>query len=174
MARLIAILPVASYSLLRALSAHLIRIVQNASVNKMTIRNVGIVFSPTLSIPAGVFSMLLTDFEKVFNVDGSNDEDGEADGDGAETLNHTTSAVVEKQNGKEEDSDNDSLEDYGEVIAPSKGKERVRRPVAAKEKAERKANMRAKEEKVSKRNSMIYANTSADQMLGLGGRKLEG
>src|SRR5882762_10077307 len=71
---LIASLPIANYSLLRALTAHLILIVQNAGVNKMTMRNVGIVFSPTLGIPAGVFSLMLGEFNRVFNVDGV-DED---------------------------------------------------------------------------------------------------
>lgn len=32
----------------------------------MTIRNVGIVFSPTLSIPAPVFAMFLTEFDAIF------------------------------------------------------------------------------------------------------------
>ncbi|KAH9933347.1 uncharacterized protein B0H18DRAFT_983177 [Fomitopsis serialis] len=68
---LIASLPLANYSLLRALTAHLILIVQNAHVNKMTMRNVGIVFSPTLGIPAGVFSLMLGEFKRVFNVDGT-------------------------------------------------------------------------------------------------------
>ena len=68
---LIASLPIANYSLLRALTAHLILIVQNAHVNKMTMRNVGIVFSPTLGIPAGVFSLMLGEFKRVFNVDGT-------------------------------------------------------------------------------------------------------
>ena len=68
LSHLIAILPVANYSLLRALTAHLISIVQNANVNKMTMRNVGIVFSPTLGIPAGVFSLMLGEFNRVFNV----------------------------------------------------------------------------------------------------------
>ncbi|KAL4254831.1 Rho GTPase-activating protein [Abortiporus biennis] len=76
---LISCLPVANYSLLRALTAHLILIVQNAHVNKMTMRNVGIVFSPTLGIPAGVFSLMLGEFRRVFNVDGTQDEgDAEA------------------------------------------------------------------------------------------------
>ena len=70
LSQLIAALPVANYSLLRALTAHLILIVQNANVNKMTMRNVGIVFSPTLGIPAGVFSLMLSEFKRVFNVDG--------------------------------------------------------------------------------------------------------
>lgn len=69
LSQLIAALPLANYSLLRALTAHLILIVQNSSVNKMTMRNVGIVFSPTLGIPAGVFSLMLGEFNRVFNVD---------------------------------------------------------------------------------------------------------
>jgi len=64
-------LPLANYSLLRALTAHLILIVQNANINKMTMRNVGIVFSPTLGIPAGVFSLMLGEFNRVFNVEDS-------------------------------------------------------------------------------------------------------
>jgi len=68
---LISQLPLANYSLLRALTAHLILIVQNSHVNKMTMRNVGIVFSPTLGIPAGVFSLMLGEFNRVFNVDES-------------------------------------------------------------------------------------------------------
>jgi RalA-binding protein 1 len=35
----------------------------------MTMRNVGIVFSPTLGIPAGVFSLMLGEFTRVFSVD---------------------------------------------------------------------------------------------------------
>ena len=36
-------------------------------------RNVGIVFSPTLAIPAGVFSLMLGEFNRVFSVDDAND-----------------------------------------------------------------------------------------------------
>jgi RalA-binding protein 1 len=74
LSHLIAALPIANYSLLRALTAHLILVVQNSSVNKMTMRNVGIVFSPTLGIPAGVFSLMLGEFNRVFNVDADPDE----------------------------------------------------------------------------------------------------
>lgn len=76
LSHLIAALPIANYSLLRALTAHLILIVQNSSVNKMTMRNVGIVFSPTLGIPAGVFSLMLGEFNRVFNVDADTDDSG--------------------------------------------------------------------------------------------------
>ncbi|KAF7356794.1 hypothetical protein MVEN_01014700 [Mycena venus] len=75
LSQLIAALPIANYSLLRALTAHLILIVQNAAVNKMTMRNVGIVFSPTLGIPAGVFSLMLGEFNRVFNVDADGGEE---------------------------------------------------------------------------------------------------
>ena len=59
-------LPRPNLALLRALSLFLIEIVNNSDVNKMTVRNVGIVFAPTLNMPAPVFSMFLTDFESIF------------------------------------------------------------------------------------------------------------
>lgn len=59
-------LPKPNFTLLRALSAFLITVIDNSDVNKMSIRNVGIVFSPTLNIPAPVFSMFLTEFDAVF------------------------------------------------------------------------------------------------------------
>jgi RalA-binding protein 1 len=65
-------LPKPNLSLLRALSLFLIEIVNNSDVNKMTVRNVGIVFAPTLNIPAPVFSMFLTDFDSIFGDAGSN------------------------------------------------------------------------------------------------------
>ncbi|KAF9919149.1 hypothetical protein BX616_000837 [Lobosporangium transversale] len=65
--RLVASLPEANYTLLRALTAHLIEIVDNADINKMTARNVGIVFSPTLGIPAGVFALLMSNFDQIFH-----------------------------------------------------------------------------------------------------------
>ncbi|KAJ5084327.1 hypothetical protein NUU61_008906 [Penicillium alfredii] len=64
-------LPGPNLALLRALSQFLIEIVNNSDVNKMTVRNVGIVFAPTLNIPAPVFSMFLTDFDSIFG-DSSN------------------------------------------------------------------------------------------------------
>ena len=45
-------------------------------------RNVGIVFSPTLGIPAGVFSLMLAEFNRVFNVDATDDEPTLEDGSG--------------------------------------------------------------------------------------------
>ncbi|KAJ2160373.1 Rho GTPase activating protein [Coemansia sp. RSA 552] len=69
--RLVSDLPLANYTLLRALTAHLIRIVQKASTNRMTLRNIGIVFSPSLGIPVGVFSLLMVEFEYIFWVNDS-------------------------------------------------------------------------------------------------------
>ncbi|KAI5814829.1 hypothetical protein BZA77DRAFT_294720 [Pyronema omphalodes] len=63
-------LPAENFALLKALSGHLLRIVDNAAINKMTIRNVGIVFSPTLNIPAQVFSMFLHEYRYIFFRDG--------------------------------------------------------------------------------------------------------
>ena len=59
-------LPAVNFELIRAMSSFLISIVDNAAMNKMTVRNVGIVFAPTLNIPAPLISMFLTDFEDVF------------------------------------------------------------------------------------------------------------
>ncbi|KAI8077816.1 uncharacterized protein BX664DRAFT_287375, partial [Halteromyces radiatus] len=72
--RLVSLLPICNYTLLRTLSAHLIRIVQNAGVNKMTLRNLGIVFSATLGIPAVIFNLFLSEFDYVFWTKGSNDQ----------------------------------------------------------------------------------------------------
>lgn len=63
-------LPIENFSLLKALSGHLLRIVDNADINKMTIRNIGIVFSPTLNIPAQVFSMFLHEYRQIFFSEG--------------------------------------------------------------------------------------------------------
>lgn len=60
-------LPFANLMVLRALSEYLLEVVQNQERNKMTVKNVGIVFSPTLNIPAPVFSMFLTEFEAIFD-----------------------------------------------------------------------------------------------------------
>ncbi|KDN52383.1 RhoGAP-domain-containing protein [Tilletiaria anomala UBC 951] len=67
--QLVCMLPMPNYALLRILCGHLIKIIQHSDVNKMTMRNVGIVFSPTLAIPAGVFALFLTEFDWVFFTD---------------------------------------------------------------------------------------------------------
>ncbi|WVQ98272.1 hypothetical protein IAU59_005395 [Kwoniella sp. CBS 9459] len=67
LSRLVSELPPPNYALLRALTAHLILIVKNSQLNKMTLRNIGIVFSPTLGIPAGIFSELVSHFGAIFD-----------------------------------------------------------------------------------------------------------
>jgi RalA-binding protein 1 len=60
-------LPKVNFALLRALSEYLLEVVQNSDRNKMSVKNVCIVFSPTLNIPAPVFAMFLTEFDAIFN-----------------------------------------------------------------------------------------------------------
>ncbi|KAL9621243.1 MAG: hypothetical protein Q9160_004264 [Pyrenula sp. 1 TL-2023] len=60
-------LPPVNLALLKILSEYLTEIVNNAHKNKMNLRNVGIVFSPTLNIPPTVFSMFLTNYHDIFN-----------------------------------------------------------------------------------------------------------
>ncbi|GMK59290.1 hypothetical protein CspeluHIS016_0703050 [Cutaneotrichosporon spelunceum] len=70
LSRLVAELPPANYALLRAFTAHLILIVRNSAINKMTLRNIGIVFSPSLDIPAGIFYELVSRYGAIFDDDG--------------------------------------------------------------------------------------------------------
>jgi RalA-binding protein 1 len=62
-------LPQANATLLKYLIAFLIKIINHADQNKMTVRNVGIVFSPTLNIPAPVFALFLQNYEAIFGVE---------------------------------------------------------------------------------------------------------
>ena len=64
-------LPQANATLLKYLIAFLIKIISHADSNKMTVRNVGIVFSPTLNIPAPVFAMFLQQYEPIFGIEPS-------------------------------------------------------------------------------------------------------
>ncbi|KAG0651176.1 putative Rho-type GTPase-activating 2 [Hyphodiscus hymeniophilus] len=59
-------LPRVNNALLRYLSGFLINIINHADTNKMTVRNVGIVFSPTLNIPAPVFALFLQQYDGIF------------------------------------------------------------------------------------------------------------
>ncbi|GAA5877907.1 hypothetical protein JCM8547_005534 [Rhodosporidiobolus lusitaniae] len=67
--KLVARLPIEEYTLFRFFFAHLCLIAQNAETSKMGLRNLGIVFSPTLAIPAPLFSLLLAEFDLVFAVE---------------------------------------------------------------------------------------------------------
>lgn len=67
--QLVSALPLPNFSLLRTLCRHLIKVISYQDINKMTMRNVGIVFSPTLAIPAGIFALFLTSFDYCFCTD---------------------------------------------------------------------------------------------------------
>ncbi|KAE8244396.1 hypothetical protein A4X13_0g6623 [Tilletia indica] len=101
--RLVCMLPLANYSVLRTLCSHLIKIIQHADVNKMTMRNVGIVFSPTLAIPAGVFALFLTEFDYVFFTDAAGGrapltiEDEEANEAAAAAAAAAAEAAIQRQ-----------------------------------------------------------------------------
>ncbi|KAL2134119.1 hypothetical protein VTI74DRAFT_942 [Chaetomium olivicolor] len=69
LAELVERLPQANAALLKYLIAFLIKIIDHSDVNKMTVRNVGIVFSPTLNIPAPVFAMFLQNYQAIFGID---------------------------------------------------------------------------------------------------------
>ncbi|KAJ3069108.1 hypothetical protein HDU98_007820 [Podochytrium sp. JEL0797] len=66
LSHLLSLLPRPNYTLLQTLISHLLTIVQSSSTNKMSVRNIGIVFAPTLSVPALVFILLLAEFGEVF------------------------------------------------------------------------------------------------------------
>jgi len=65
-------LPKPNNTLLRYLSGFLINIINHSDINKMTVRNVGIVFSPTLNIPAPVFALFLQQYEGIFESEPEN------------------------------------------------------------------------------------------------------
>lgn len=59
-------LPKENRDLLCVLCSLLKQIITNSEVNKMNLRNVGIVFAPTMSIQASVLINFLTDFDAIF------------------------------------------------------------------------------------------------------------
>ncbi|KAI8373601.1 RhoGAP domain protein [Choanephora cucurbitarum] len=85
--RLISLLPSENYTLLRSLCAHLIRVIENSDKNKMTLRNICIVFSATLGIPSIIFTMLLVEFDYIFWTDRCSDDEREAALDLEDTIN---------------------------------------------------------------------------------------
>ncbi|KAI8364660.1 uncharacterized protein BYT42DRAFT_649328 [Radiomyces spectabilis] len=64
--RLMSCLPLPNYTLLRSLAAHLIQVVHHSEVNKMTMRNISIIFAPTLGIPLIIFHLFMNHFEHIF------------------------------------------------------------------------------------------------------------
>ncbi|KAK2611362.1 hypothetical protein N8I77_004706 [Diaporthe amygdali] len=68
LSELVTRLPQPNATLLKYLIAFLIKVINHADQNKMTVRNVGIVFSPTLTIPAPVFALFLQNYEAIFGI----------------------------------------------------------------------------------------------------------
>ncbi|KAI9270379.1 hypothetical protein BDA99DRAFT_602704 [Phascolomyces articulosus] len=107
--RLVSLLPLANYTLLRALTAHLIRVIRHSDVNKMTMRNVSIVFSPTLGVPATIFNLFMSEFEYIFWTtedgdaaprmleDDTDDEEEDTIEEYAKETATTTTAIVIEQ-----------------------------------------------------------------------------
>lgn len=56
----------ANYSLMYVLFELLVKINENNKVNKMNLRNLCIVFSPTLNIPVNILRPFIEDFQCVF------------------------------------------------------------------------------------------------------------
>ncbi|KAJ8331494.1 Rho GTPase activating protein [Batrachochytrium dendrobatidis] len=65
--RLISMLPIANYTLLKVVLGHLIRVVQRSEVNKMSVKNINIVFSPTLGIPANILILMMAEYQNIFS-----------------------------------------------------------------------------------------------------------
>lgn len=60
-------LPRVNFELLRTVSEYLLEVTENAAKNKMSVRNMGIVFSPTVNIPTPVFNLFLSEYQAVFD-----------------------------------------------------------------------------------------------------------
>lgn len=61
------VIPKANISLMYALFELLVRIEEKNSYNKMNLRNLCIVFSPTLNVPVTILEPLILDFDCIFN-----------------------------------------------------------------------------------------------------------
>ncbi|USW58057.1 Putative Rho GTPase activation protein [Septoria linicola] len=61
-------LPRENRALLEALSAFMLLIVNNVLVNKMNVRNLGVVFSPTLNLPGPLISLFVEEQHSIFSM----------------------------------------------------------------------------------------------------------
>jgi hypothetical protein len=67
LSELIPLLPTPNRTLLQVLCSHLIRVVRHSEINKMTVRNISIVFSPTLNINAGILTLMMAEYGAIFS-----------------------------------------------------------------------------------------------------------
>lgn len=114
----------------------------------MTMRNVGIVFSPTLGIPAGVFSLMLNEFNRVFSVE-------------AEQTSVDAAPIAGSSSG---------------AAAQAEAEAETEASLAAPPAEQANSSMRVKRamSDPSRRNSRSYNDAHADKLLGLAGRTLKG
>ncbi|EPQ31578.1 uncharacterized protein PFL1_00911 [Pseudozyma flocculosa PF-1] len=145
---LVSMLPLANYSLLRTLCSHLIKIIEHADVNKMTMRNVGIVFSPTLAIGAGIFALFLTEFDNVFFTDAKGEP-------AARVIEEDILAPDASELGYSEEG---TVADTGSSLENASAAHSSQQGHASKAR--------------SKRNSLQYRESQAERLLGLEGRRL--
>lgn len=59
-------LPQVNFELVRTMSEYLLEVTENSGKNKMSVRNMGIVFSPTVNIPTPVFNLFLSEYDAIF------------------------------------------------------------------------------------------------------------
>ncbi|KXS94895.1 hypothetical protein AC578_1663 [Pseudocercospora eumusae] len=60
-------LPIANRALLEAMSSFMLLIVKNVEVNRMNVRNLGVVFSPTLNLPGPLISLFVEEQARIFD-----------------------------------------------------------------------------------------------------------
>ncbi|KXN68631.1 RhoGAP-domain-containing protein [Conidiobolus coronatus NRRL 28638] len=103
--KLVCSLPIENYTLLRALVSHLLGVVEKSNINKMNLKNIGIIFAPSLGIPAGVFTLFMSEFNYIFYVNSSgsaapreltDNEDDDYDGGESLSTTNTNSGKVYK------------------------------------------------------------------------------
>ncbi|KAJ3205066.1 hypothetical protein HK099_000927 [Clydaea vesicula] len=107
-------LPRSNYTLIRSLVGHLIKVVQNSAINKMTVKNVGIVFAPTLSVPAGIFTLMMAEYDIIFSWDGLNES--EIERQQFSILPLETNSYVEENNKNNLESNNEENNEDEEVL----------------------------------------------------------
>ena len=89
----------------------------------MTMRNDGIVFSPTLGIPAGVFSLMLGEFNRVFNVEAGDTESPEIPSQESIAEARRQSAINRRNSRQYSDAAADTLLGLGGRQLPTTGEE---------------------------------------------------
>ncbi|KAI8903599.1 hypothetical protein EDD86DRAFT_250314 [Gorgonomyces haynaldii] len=69
LSKLLKMIPQVNFHSLKVLLGHLIRVVKISDKNKMNVRNISIVFSPTLGMPAGIFTLMMAEYPTLFPED---------------------------------------------------------------------------------------------------------